>query len=199
MSRGGFDVYEGLVDNGFQQHLLNEAKTQYAEAVACDIAVSDGQEGRGGVPERRFLTSPGGVVQASFYRGRWVVEFLRDLTVPELVPSGERGTYSYYVRPGDFLGIHRDIVACDVAVITCLTNGIVDGVSDGGNLCLYPERIAEPLSAIRATPENGALKLHLKPGQTIVMYGGIVPHSLLPVTNGQERIVSVLCYKIPNA
>ena len=197
ISRGGFDVYEGLFEPRFQQQLLTEAQVQYAQAVACDVAVSDGHEGRGGVPERRFLSSSGGVVQDSFYQARWVIEFLRELTVPELVPSGERGTYSYYVRPGDFLGIHRDIVTCDVAVITCLSNGLAGGANDGGNLCLYPERIDEPLSAIRAAPEKGALKLFLQPGQTIVMYGGIVPHALLPVTNGQARIVSVLCYHIP--
>ena len=198
LARGGFDVYEGLLEDRFQQQLFTEAQMQYAEAVACDVAVSDGEEVRGGVPERRFLSSSGGVVQDSFYRAPWVLAFLRELTAAELVPSGERGTYSYYVRPGDFLGLHRDIVTCDVAVITCLSNGTIDNASDGGHLCLYPERIDEPLSAIRATPEKGALKLLLKPGQTIVMYGGIVPHALLPVTPGQERIVSVLCYKIPN-
>lgn len=196
MSRGGFDVYEGLIEPRFQQQLLSEAQVQYAQAVACDVAVSDGHEGRGGVPERRFLSSSGGVVQDSFYQASWVIEFLRELTVPELVPSGERGTYSYYVRPGDFLGIHRDIVTCDVAVITCLSNGLTGNANDGGSLCLYPERIDEPLSAIRAAPEKGALNLFLQPGQTIVMYGGIVPHALLPVTNGQSRIVSVLCYHI---
>lgn len=192
-------MYEGLFEDRFQQHLLTEAQMHYSQAVACDVAISDGEEERGGVPERRFLSSSGGVVQDSFYQARWVIEFLRELTVAELVPSGERGTYSYYVRPGDFLGIHRDIVMCDVAVITCLSNGTIDDGSDGGHLCLYPERIAEPLSAIRTTPEKGALKLLLKPGQTIVMFGGIVPHALLPVTHGQQRIVSVLCYKIPNA
>jgi hypothetical protein len=28
-----------------------------------------------------------------------------------------------------------------------------------------------------------------------VMYGGIIPHALLPLAEGQARIVSVLCYR----
>jgi hypothetical protein len=27
------------------------------------------------------------------------------------------------------------------------------------------------------------------------MYGGIIPHALLPLAEGQTRIVSVLCFK----
>jgi hypothetical protein len=198
MSRGGFDVFEGFHDERFFGQLLLEAQLRYHDATACDIAVSDGEEVRGGIPERRFCSSPGGTVQDSFYRASWVLELLRELTVPELAPSGERGTYSYYVRPGDFLGIHRDIVNCEVAVITCLSTGATEN-NEMGSLCLYPERIEEPLSAVRAAPDKGALNLHLQPGQTIVMYGGLIPHTLRPTPAGQTRIVSVLCYQIPDA
>lgn len=66
---------------------------------------------------------------------------------------------------------------------------------DGGRLCLYPDRLFEPLSIIRATPQQGAIKVRLDPGQTIVLFGGLVPHALLKVAAGQARIVSVLCYR----
>ncbi|HEX8129812.1 MAG TPA: hypothetical protein VF527_11980 [Pyrinomonadaceae bacterium] len=196
LSRGGFDVYEGLLDESFRKQLLAEALKHYVEALECDIPVSDKEEVRGGVPARRFLNAMGGPVQDAFYRAPWVLDFLRQLTAPSLVPTGVRGTYSYYVRTGDFLAIHRDIQTCDLAVITCLQDGAaVEG--DGGSLCLYPERFLEPLSAVRSTPEEGALRLRLDVGQTIALCGGIVPHTLLPVAEGQERIVSVLCYHIP--
>jgi hypothetical protein len=55
----------------------------------------------------------------------------------------------------------------------------------------------EPLSAVRASPEDGALRLRLEVGQTIILCGGLIPHTLLPVAEGQERIVSVLCYQVP--
>jgi hypothetical protein len=196
LSRGGFDVYEGLLDERFQQQMLAEAVALYGESSECDVPVSDGEEVRGGIPARRFRNSGGGHVQDAFYRAPWVIDFLRGLTDPTLVPTGERGTYSYYVRTGDFLAIHRDVRQCDIAVITCLTNGEA-GAGDGGSLCLYPERMFEPLSAVRAAPEDGAHRLRLEVGQTIVLCGGLIPHTLLPVAEGQERIVSVLCYHVP--
>jgi hypothetical protein len=109
-----------------------------------------------------------------------------------VTPTGERGTYSYYVRQGDYLALHRDVEACDVAVITCVYES---ALNVGGGLCVYPDRIHEPLSAIRAAPERGMVSVPLRPGQTVVMLGGIVPHHVLPMAQGQVRIVSVLCYR----
>jgi hypothetical protein len=176
--------------------MLAEAVALYGESSECDVPVSDGEEVRGGTPARRFRNSGGGPAQDAFYRAPWVIDFLRGLTRSSLVPTGERGTYSYYVRAGDFLAIHRDVRMCDIAVITCLKNGeAVEG--DGGSLSLYPERMFEPLSAVRAAPGEGAHRLRLEVGQTIVLCGGLIPHTLLPVNEGQERIVSVLCYHVP--
>ena len=194
MKAGGFQVFAGLVDERFRRELLAEALAQLPVANACQVLVGDSEEVRGGRPRRKFINGPGGPVQQAFYSSPWVIDFLRGLTHSKLTLTGGCGTYSYYVRPGDYLDIHRDIVACDVAVISCLSEA-PSAVGDGGRLCLYPERLFEPLSSIRATPERGAVKVRLDPGQTIVLYGGIVPHALLKVAEGQARIVSVLCYR----
>jgi hypothetical protein len=109
--------------------------------------------------------------------GRWV----RDLHVlragwrPPCRPPGRR----VLRRGGDHLPV-RWSTAC----------------RSGGMLRLYPDRLCERLSAIRANPERGAIKLRLMPRQTVVMFGGIVPHAILPVADGQVRIVSVLCYRL---
>jgi hypothetical protein len=195
MRRGGFGVYAGLVDGGVHEQLLAEAVSLSSTAEESLVEVSDGEEGRGGRPARRFLNCAGGAVQQCFYRAPGMSTFLRALTHASLQPTGDAGTYSYYARSGDFLALHRDIIACDVAVITCLRDA-PEGAS-GGLLCLYPNRLFEPLSAIRATPSHGACPIRLLTGQTIVFYGGIVPHALLPVDAGQVRIVSVLCYRLP--
>lgn len=111
-----------------------------------------------------------------------------------VAPSGNRGSYSYYARPGDFLDLHRDVETCDLAMITGLhDNG--DRSDLAGALVLYPGRIHEPLSAIRARPNDYAYAVKLLPGQTMIMLGGVVPHRLLPVREGQVRIVSVLCFR----
>jgi len=194
MKRGGFDVFEGLIDTTTRNGMLSEALALLPEATDCEIQISDDEEVRGGTPRRRFANGRGGQLQQAFNTAPWLLDFLRGLTNPALIYTGEVGTYSYYLRPGDYLEIHRDIVTCDVAVITCLyDDSSVD--QDGGRLCLYPERCMEPLSMIRATPQQGAAKIRLGIGQTIVMYGGIIPHALLPLAEGQTRIVSVLCFK----
>ena len=193
MKRGGFDVFEGLIDTPTRNEMLSEALTLLPDATECEVHISDDEEVRGGTPRRRFTNGRGGSLQQAFNTAPWLLDFLRGLTTPELIYTGEVGTYSYYLRAGDYLEIHRDIVTCDVAVITCLHDNSIDEY--GGRLCLYPERWIEPLSEIRATPERGAATLRLGVGQTIVMYGGIIPHALLPVAEGQARIVSVLCYR----
>lgn len=194
MRQGGFGVYEGLVNTAVLAGMLDEAVALSAGADECHVPVSDGEQVRGGRPARRFLTSPGGPVQQRFYSDPSVLHFLRHVTHPSLRPTGPLGTYSYYARPGDYLAIHRDIVTCDVSVITCLSDA--PGTARGGGLSLYPERLSEPLSAIRAAPARGACLVRLTAGQTIVFYGGLVPHALQPVDPGQVRIVSVLCYRV---
>ena len=194
MKEGGFQVFEGIIDERIRKEMLAEALALLPSARACHVTVSDDEEVRGGRPLRSFINGSGGPLQQAFYSAPWLLDFLRSLTHSTVAPTGPLGTYSYYVRPGDFLDIHRDIVDCDVAVISCLSEGAIDD-GDGGRLCLYPERLFERLSSIRATPHLGAVKVRLNLGRTIVLFGGIVPHALLKVSKGQARVVSVLCYR----
>jgi len=194
MRRGGFDIFSGIVDESIKNSLLAEAVEQQTVITESLVTDSDTEEIRGGSPRRKFLSSAGGEFQRAFYQSEWLINFLRDLTTPFLRPTGLYGTFSYYSRTSDFLEIHRDIVACDVAVITCLENRFGEDKT-GGKLCLYPSRTRELLSDIRATPEEGAYEVLLEEGLTIVIYGGIVPHALLPVNQDQTRVVSVLCYQ----
>jgi 2OG-Fe(II) oxygenase superfamily len=194
MGQGGFAVFSGLIDAHLMQRLLAEAVCLSSTAVESRMDVSDGEENRGGAPARCYLNSPGGPVQHAMYRTPATLAFLRGLTAPSLEPTGEVGTYSYYARAGDFLALHRDIVTCDVAVITCLSDR--PATATGGELVLYPDRCQETLSSIRSRPSEGAYRIRLREGHTLVFYGGIVPHELLPVSAGQARIVSVLCYRV---
>jgi hypothetical protein len=194
MQKGGFEVFEGFVDRRSRQIMLKEAIAAAASAVISDVPESDGEQVRGGSPARRFSSASGGPAQEALYHSSEVIEFLRSITASSLSPTGGLGTYTYYSRPGDYLAIHRDIVSCDVAVITCLHDK--KDAAEGGGMCLYPSRLLDALADIRATPETGAFRLRLLPGQTIVMFGGIVPHQIFPVASGQARVVSVLCYRL---
>ena len=131
-------------------------------------------------------------------RDPWLIGVLRDLSGTNLVPSGERATFTYYVREGDHLAIHRDIESCDLAVVSCLLEN-ANPEQTGGCMTVYPERIFEPLSLIRASPQKGALTFRLGLGQTAVLFGGAVAHTILPLAAEQKRIVSVLCFRVPGS
>jgi len=193
MGQGGYAVLPDLLEPGRLQDLLEEAVRCSSQAQETWTAHSDAEEERGGNPARRFLTAAGGSLQTALYLSAGMREMLSGIARLPVVPTGEGGTFIYYVRPGDFLTIHRDIVTCDLAVITCLHDD--GGNGSGGKLCLYPERLLEPLSAIRAEPAKSARLLRLQPGRTLVLFGGVVPHGVLPVEPGQSRLVSVLCYR----
>lgn len=195
MCSGGFAVYEGLLAPETEAELLREATEEMEYAQHQENWEPNADEWRGGTPERKLLTSSGGGVQDALYESESLQSFLGQLCQCCVVPSGNRGSYSYYARENDFLGLHRDIDTCDVAVICCLyDNGVPD--SSGGSLILYPWRFDDPLSAIRDQPAAGALEVKLNAGQTLVILGGQVPHRIQPVHAGQVRIVSVLCFRL---
>src|SRR5205823_2087504 len=58
--RGCFDVFDGLVDPSLNGRLLSEAVRVSGAAMRSELAVSDGEEHRGGKPARRLLSAPGG-------------------------------------------------------------------------------------------------------------------------------------------
>ena len=135
----------------------------------------------------------GGPLQAAFLRAPWVHALLANIVGLPVRQTGG-GTFTYYCRAGDHLALHRDILTCDVAVITALRNDQTDD-SESGALAVYPHAAGLPLSVIRARPCDGRLLIDLDVGQTCVLLGGLVPHALLPTAPGQRRIVSVACFE----
>lgn len=156
------------------------------ESTAPDV-----EDGRGGDPPRAFFSATGGELQDALYRAPHLHALLAREVGRPVRPAGERGTYSYYEKPGDHLGLHRDVSHCDLTLITCLRDP-----GGPGAVCVWPERIEEPLSAIRASPEDGAVRVPLAPGQSLLVLGGVLPHALLPVAPGQERVASILCFEV---
>ncbi|HEY7492331.1 MAG TPA: hypothetical protein VIH59_14630, partial [Candidatus Tectomicrobia bacterium] len=195
MKKGGFEVFAGLLDNNTLRLMLSEAVSLIATAQANEVPVSDAEDVRGGKPARRFLSALGGPVLDAFYKAAWLQRFLCQVIDAPLSPTGGCGTYTYYARPGDFLALHRDIATCDLAVIPCLYDR-PDPDGQGGMLYLYPDRLFEPLWTIDQSAEQGVVRLRLTPGQTLVLFGGIVPHAVLPTAAGQVRIIAPLCYRV---
>lgn len=188
-----------LLDRDGLKALRHEAHACHAAAEEMFTAEPDGEVWRGGDPDRWLESAPGGEALQALYRSPRILELLRRLTGLAWTPSGLAGTYSYYRRPGHHLGLHRDIDACDLALITCVDDSSRSAAGLAGALCLYTGRTRDTLPELRSRPDDGAEYVRLQPGQSIVLLGGLVPHRVLPVAEGQIRIVAPLCYRALDA
>jgi hypothetical protein len=175
--------------------LRKEAVASHAGAEEIHVAEPDEETWRGGSPDRWLESAVGGAMLQALYHSREITARLHELTGVRWTQSGGAGTYSYYRRPGHHLGIHRDVDECDLALITCVHSS--RGAQSGwaGALCLYPDRTGETIPELRTRPDVGAHYVHLQPGESVVLLGGVVPHRLLPVEEGHQRIVAPLCFR----
>jgi len=192
---GGAALTRLLDDEGLAL-LREEAVAGYANASVAYVDQPRDEDNRRGDPDRWLEWAPGGPALLAFYRAADTLELLRRLTGVEWAPSGTDGTYSYYVKAGHHLGLHRDIEVCDIAVITCLHDDAPEGIGLAGTLCLYPDRTRERLSSIRGSLERGASYTRLEPGQSLILLGGMVPHRLVAMAKEHRRIIAPLCYQV---
>ena len=193
---GGYLVVRGLFDEETLQRMRAEADAVRTESERMLVADSDGTEGRGGFPARAYRSGAGRDLHWGLHGCQQMAETLSRASGVTVSPTG-CGTYSYYEQTGDFLAVHRDVLQCDIAVITSLTSCAVDAST--GELVVYPEFIREPLSAVRAAGRSAGTSVPLDRGQTIILLGGIVPHEVAPICAGQERIVAINCYRAQTA
>jgi hypothetical protein len=143
------------------------------------------------VPPRQLSTAGGGPVQDRLYKSPHLRSFLSQMCGGPIRPSGSRGSYSYYVAPGDHLGLHLDIVTCDVTLISVLADS---SSGDGGALAVRRGNFGVPLSELRRSPPIGEEAIKAPAGSTIVILGGLVPHRVVPLKTGQ-RVISALCFE----
>ena len=195
-ANGGYFVVSGLFDESTLAALLKEAEAARKEGARQQWPESDGTEGRGGSPARSFRTGQGGELHWGLHGSEPMRTRLREVCGVTVTPTGS-GSYSYYERPGDYLALHRDVLQCDLTVITCLMAGRGEGRS--GELTVYPQLMREPLSAVRAAGRQAGIVVALEPGQSAILLGGLVPHEVTPAGEGQERIVAINCFRIETA
>ena len=189
---GGYLVVRGLFDEETLQGLQEEAERARVEAERMLVAESDGAEGRGGYPARAHRSGAGLELHWGLHGCQQMAETLARVCGLGVSATGS-GVYSYYEQTGDFIGLHRDVLQCDIAVITALTRCAED--CPAGELVVYPDFIREPLSVVRAAGRSAGISLPLDRGHTLILLGGLVPHEVAPTSPGQERIVAINCYR----
>lgn len=190
----GFGIFAGLLEDAYLDRLRTEAYSAVDRATESRLDEDSADEWRGGAPARAFLSAPGGPVQEACYGAPGLAAFVGAAAGRPCRPTATMGTYNYYLRADDHLALHRDVRECDVAVITCLHRRGFTGAADAsGCLLVYPRCAGFPLAEARK-PGAVAIPVDLAEGETLVMLGGMIPHRLVPLAGGQERIVSILCF-----
>ncbi len=191
---GGVAVFDGIPDSSGINALAAEAHAAYSTSVRQHLERGDDADGRGGMPARALQTSGGGPVQDALYAAPWLHAFLSAQCGVPIAPSGNRGSFNYYVRPGDFLATHLDIDTCDVTLITILQDD-TDPRNPAGALAVYPGYMSVSLRRLRreANPRPAVIKA--RAGQSVLLLGGLVPHRVLPLVGAGQRITSALCFR----
>jgi hypothetical protein len=150
-------------------------------------------EERGGSPGRAFTSAHGSAVQWTIFSAPALVASVEEWCGLSATPTGG-GSYSYYEQAGDYLSLHRDIVQCDLTLITCLKD--IRTAGDGGELLVYSNHIGASLAETRRAGRAAATPLPIGRGDTVALLGGVVAHEVSAMQPGQERIVSVMCYRV---
>jgi hypothetical protein len=188
LERGGVAVIRGLLGEALQASILAEALERLARAERF-VTKDRNLEWRGGNPARTYRATAAGPEQYRIFSSKSMTDALSDIAGFAVQCSGT-GSYTYYHTEGDYLGLHRDIERCEVATITCLED---DGPELRGGLRAYPDYAGRPLLDIYHEQPR-ALELPTRPGDTIIIAGGVVPHEVTPIVPGQRRTVALACY-----
>lgn len=190
MKRGGCVFIDSMLQPDLLTALCAEANERQDEARHTIWPGSVQADWRGGEPARSYAGVTGGPTQTSIFASPDLANHLSEICGMRVTMAGV-GSFSYY-EPGDFLALHRDIVTCDITLLTCLRD-TASGTSDRSGLRIYPAYARAPLTQLRSEAAPAHIDVHLDRGQTAVLLGGIVPHEVLPMAAHQHRTVSIVC------
>lgn len=193
LARGGFGLYEGLLDGATLQALLSEVGSLRGEAHTVPEG-DDPEQVRGGRPARRLVSVDGGPVLAGLYGAPALARFIAGEAGLPVRACGVQATYSLYEGAGAGLGLHRDIAGCDLTLIACLQDNDAD--HDGGCLEAWPDDLVTPLDALRREGGSPGVRVALQPGQCLLLHGGLVPHRIRAIGADRRRAVALMCFEI---
>lgn len=188
---GGFLALRGFPGKNALAAIRRESEGILRKAERQEWSNANQEDWRGGQPERFVSGVTAGHCLNGICGGPEMLRVLQGLLSAEVRYAGG-GSITVYDRPGDRLGLHRDIEVCDVTLVTCLWE---DGERQGA-LRAYPEYCALPLSMIPASRANLGFTVDLQAGDSAVLLGGVVPHEVTPMGQGQRRVVSLVCYQL---
>ena len=193
LAGGGVGIYEGLFLPSTLGKLLDEALSGSQRHDFLPDGY-DSERVRGGTPARAIQSVAGGPVQDALFGSHALSAFVAQQVQALIRPHGMRASYSIYAGEGAHLGVHRDVLGCDVALITCLYDSEAD--AQGGAIDVWFDQAATPLDEVRDSCEVGYTRLALQRGQTMLMHGGVLPHRIPALRGHRVRIVSLMCFEM---
>jgi hypothetical protein len=177
----------GLLDALLRESTADERRAETVELTGFELGV-DGQEMRSPM---RFRAAMGRDALAALHADRELLELVADLVGRPMIPS--HATYLYFADETDFIGLHKDVPACELVVLVG-----IDG--DAPSLVVHPElrdRPAEELVRLAertaGTPPGG----HAHPvraGELVALVGRSVPHQTPPELRSRRGAIASLCY-----
>ena len=192
-SQGGYAAVSGVIGRGLLDALKAEAEDARPLGQRTILLTSDRTEDTAGSPARALRSAPCGEVHRAVHASRQLTNAVGQICGIAVSSTGV-GTYHFYEREGDFFALHRDFVGCDIAVITCISQRLID--QPMGGLLVYPNFFCQELSRVRAAGKAMSVSIPLVPGETAILLGGQLPHEVTPVPAGQNRVVAVNCYRL---
>lgn len=197
LARGGVELYCGLFDRAALGRMLDEATSQPARLDVVDPDAVDDEQVRGGRPGRRIRSVPGGPLQQALFAAPRLAAFIAGEVGAPVRPCGAQASYSIYLGDGSHLGIHRDVIGCDAALVTCLHDDAPR--DDDGALDVWFDDALTSLGMLRAEPDARRTRIALGPAETMLIHGGVLPHRVPPLHAPRARIVSLMCFEIVNS
>lgn len=191
---GGWLALDDLLDDEAAARLQEEAASLAGRMVRQQWQGPNEEEWRGGSPARRLQGCPCGPFHNRVFADPAMLKRLAGHCASPVSLAGG-GSLAEYCRAGDFLGLHRDILACDVTLIACLAEEGAD-LPNAGRLRVYSEFAEQPLSAIPEPRGRLGRDVPLPVGACAILLGGVIPHEVTPMAPGQRRLVSLTCYRL---
>jgi hypothetical protein len=190
----GIAVFEDVGDPTLLSLLQAEATERYLEAKPDLYFGPSRGDGRSIHPPRSLMRASGGDVQNALCHSDWLLSFMSKECGIRIEPTGEGGTYGYYMQVGDYIGLHLDVDTCDVVLITMLRD-TSDSSDYAGSLVYYPDLIGKSISRLPSTGAPGGVAIKPQVGQSVILFGGVVPHYVAATGIHQQRVISVICFR----
>lgn len=148
----------------------------------------------GRLPPGRSVSAKLGMVGLQFFQSQLVMDLIHEFVAGSWRLNDDCSCYINYQGEGDWLGVHRDSKACEVALLVCLAS-VPTITGKFSSLAVYGSRHWKPqlASGPCALIEDSQLVPSIA-GDYVLIEGSTIPHGRPPLLKGQEVTIAAGCF-----